>query len=158
MHLADAPDVFGYTLFCDDIRAEIDGKFSFIGTYPAGMSTNAPFPLTLPKFAFSINFFQKRGAFVADLGLRILLPGDPEDAPSIQSDLSESARQAEAAAFARQTREAAQGQEPYIILRANLIFAPLTIPTPGDMRVRIVRGNDIFRMGSIEILAGPPSV
>jgi hypothetical protein len=28
-----APDIYGNTIFCDDVRFEIDGKITYVGTY-----------------------------------------------------------------------------------------------------------------------------
>jgi hypothetical protein len=37
MTLLPSPDVWGYTIFCDDIREEIGGKVSLIGIYAGTM-------------------------------------------------------------------------------------------------------------------------
>ena len=70
------PDFFGHTVFCDDIRFEMDGKLTFVGVYANGvMPTPADFPLTLPKFCFSLIFNQRKDLFVPSLGTPDIFAG-----------------------------------------------------------------------------------
>ena len=48
-------DAFGLTIFCDDIRSEIDGKISLIGCYTGRMMIGGEFPVILPKLGLSIH-------------------------------------------------------------------------------------------------------
>jgi hypothetical protein len=150
MALLDPPDFYGHTLFCDDIRTEADGKMTYVGAYLSNMLVHGNFPVSLPKFGFGITFSQKKTLFVSSLGIRISLPQDPPDSPSIQADM----RQIADAALAASTNEI-QGPEPdnqpMIVLHANLILAPLTIAVPGHIRVRIARGDDLVRIGALTV-------
>ncbi|MCK4738357.1 MAG: hypothetical protein KAT46_00270 [Deltaproteobacteria bacterium] len=38
------------TIFCDDVREEVNGKLSIIGTYGNGINFSNPLPTILPKF------------------------------------------------------------------------------------------------------------
>lgn len=152
MVLLDTPDWFGNTIFCDDIRQEFDGKVTFVGTYSGVMIVHVPFPLLLPKFGFGISFSQKKSLFVPNLTLRIFLPGDADDAPSIQTDTSEVSAGA-AAQQAAMNSPLPSPDQKFIGLRANLIFSPLTITQPGWIKVRIVRGDDMIRLGSLAVLS-----
>src|ERR1700730_10196073 len=111
MALLDAPDFYGHTLFCDDIRAEADGKMMFIGVYLDQMFVHSDFPVTLPKFGFGITFVQKQRLFDPNLGIRIFLPQYSDDAPSIQADMREQVQP-----------EGPANQQPIVTLRANLVF------------------------------------
>lgn len=149
MAILDPPDFYGYTIFCDDIRAEAEGKMMFIGVYASYMFIHADFPVTLPKFGFGITFLQKRKVFESNLGIRIFLPQDSDDVPSIQADMKEVAESA------IDTSARAMGLEQHdasvISLHANLIFAPFTIMQPGPVKVRIARRGDLVRLGTLTI-------
>jgi hypothetical protein len=162
MPLVPAPDVYGYTIFCDDIRREVDGKFSFIGAYSGTMFVHVPFPVTLPIFGLAITLFQKKTIFVPEVGLQIFLPGDPEDAPSIQAKGHESTEGAVAAATAAATdalHPDARGPEEdrYVILHNQLRFTQLMIKQPGVVKVRAVIGDDMIRLGSLRV-SPPPQI
>ena len=155
MRLLDAPDFFGYTIFCDDIRREADGKMIFVGVYIGQMLVNIPFPVTLPKFGFSISFWQKKELFVPKLGIRIFLPGDSDDSPSITAEMSE-AQGGAALEFAAQPPSWAQNDPTMVTLYANLIFVPLPIKQQGTIKVRIVRNDELIRVGSLWVTPAQP--
>src|SRR5271169_3055754 len=90
MITADPPEIYGYTIFCDDIRQEIGGKFSYIGVYNGFMFIHGSLPVTLPKFCLSITFLQRREILEANIGLRIFLPGETDDdTASVQAEFQE---------------------------------------------------------------------
>jgi hypothetical protein len=154
MALLDSPDMYGHTLFCDDIRAEVDGKMMFIGSYGTQMLVHSEFPVTLPKFAFGITFNQKKTLFDPNLGIRIFLPQDSDDAPSIRADMFEEKPIVANIPFA--TPIAEQDEKHAIVtLTANLIFAPFTIVMPGLIKVRIARRGDQVRVGVLSVAKAP---
>jgi hypothetical protein len=165
MALLDAPDLYGNTLFCDDIRAEADGKVTYVGVYGSHMFVHNEFPVTLPKFAFGITFVQKKRIFDPNIGIRIFLPQDPDDAPSIKADAWE---QTEGTVLANLPPlmpgavPAGQADQAIVALHANLIFAPFTITQPGVIKVRVERRGDLVRLGAISVgkapQAAPPNV
>jgi hypothetical protein len=160
MALLPAPDIYGYTIFCDDIRQEVGGKFIFIGAYGGPMIVHVPFPATLSTFAMGITLLQRKSVFVAKVGLRIFLPGDPDDAPSIQAEVNEIAEDAIAAATAAEAETLdpdTQGPEAdrYVIAHNFLKFAPLVIKQPGIVKVRAVIGDDMVRLGALRM--SPPT-
>jgi hypothetical protein len=83
MTVLPIPEIYGYTIFCDDIRQEVGGKISFVGVYSGTMFVHGEFPVTLPKFAFGISLMQRREILEPNIQVQIFLPGDPEDSPSI---------------------------------------------------------------------------
>src|SRR6266446_595417 len=79
---------YGYTIFCDDIRDEIGGKVTFVGTYRNALLIHGDFPFTLSQLAMSISFVTQANLRPERLPLRVYLPGDPEDSPSIVGELA----------------------------------------------------------------------
>lgn len=162
MALLSSPDVYGFTLFCDDIRQEVDGKLTYIGVYSADMVVHVPFPVTLPKFAFGITFLQHKRIFDPNIGLRIFLPGDLPNEASIQGNLSEKAEGSIGAGLDAQERlrhpsvRRDPEDEQVVVLHANAILGGLIIKEPGKIRVRAVRGEDMIRLGSLRISPALP--
>jgi hypothetical protein len=144
------PEIYGYTIFCDDIRQEVGGKISFVGVYSGTIFVHGEFPVTLPKFAFGISLIQRRELVEPNIEVQIFLPGDAEDSPSIRGQLSEPMEGALAAQIARGVDETAT-------MHINLVAASLTFKEPGIMKVRAIRRGDLIRLGSIRITSQPQS-
>lgn len=147
---AESPDVFGNTVFCDDIRHEIDGKVSFIGAYQGGMQIHVPCPATIPKFAFGITLFQRRPVFQPRIALRIYLPEDDDDKPSIESQMDgptlPDSSLSEGTPFAG---------GPFIVMRAHLMVTGLVIKAPGPIKVRALLRETLFPIGALQVTQAP---
>jgi hypothetical protein len=160
MALLPIPDIFGHTIFCDDIRQEADGKLFFIGVYGSVMVVHAPFPVTLPTLAFGINLSQRKDIFLPRAGLRIFLPGDAESAASIQAEIgeiSEGVVAAQLSAMSESIHPDARVpiEESYPSLRAILKFTQIELKQPGRIKVRAIVGENIARIGSIAVSLAP---
>lgn len=139
------PDFYGETIFCDDIRYEQSGKVSYIGVYQGDMIFVQPLPSTIPKFGFSVLFAQKKDLFDPNLRLKIFLPGDPEDQPSIEADLPPPDAMP----------VSADPNPSLITMRALFIVTPLLIKQEGRIRVRIVRQGITYRAGALYVRSAP---
>jgi hypothetical protein len=148
MIVQPTPEIYGYTIFCDDIRQEVGGKLSFVGVYSGTIFIHGEFPVTLPKFAFGISLIQRREIVEPNIEVQIFLPGDAEDSPSIRGQLSEPMEGALAAQIARAVDETAT-------MHINLVAAPLTFTESGIMKVRAVRRGDLISLGDIRIESQP---
>jgi hypothetical protein len=160
MTLIPTPDVYGYTIFCDDIRYEVGGKASFMGSYSGAMIVHVPFPATLPMLAVSITLLQRRKLFIPNVGLRIFLPGDPDDVPSIQAEAVETTDGAIAAATAAgkdalHPDAQTPNEDSYVMINHHLKFGQLVIKQPGILKVRAVVGENMVRLGSMSISPPP---
>lgn len=151
MRILDSPDIFGHATFCDDIRFEADGKITFVGTYTGTMFVRGAFPATLPKFGIFIEFRQRRSVFDPNLSIRVFMPDDTDEKASIEVDAKEFA----AAAVAQAAEQASKDEQelPYIALNSPAIFAPFTINQPGALKVRILRRDELHRIGTLRIVA-----
>src|SRR2546423_10582055 len=103
--LVDPPDVFGSTIFCDDIRQETSGKFIYIGVYQSSMLINTAFPIRLSRMSFAITLMQSVDIFEPSMKFRVFLPGDSDDKSSVETEFSETeagaaAKNADAASVA----------------------------------------------------------
>jgi hypothetical protein len=160
--LLEAPDIYGYSIFCDDIRVEIDGKLTFVGSYGGRMYVNAPFPVTLPKFAISVIFQQAKELFIPNLGIWIFLPGDSDDHPSIQGVFTEHSEGATLKHLEQAPQLPSDIPARYVGITSNMTLQNLVLKEAGTLSVRVLRGDDLHRVGRLAVLQGvlpppPPS-
>lgn len=142
---ADTPDVFGSSVFCDDIREEVGGKASLIGVYMGGMLVHSPFPAAIPRFGIAISLWQRHAKFVPNVELRIYLPGDDDDKPSIISH-------AEAGGG---TVPEASEENSYLVMRANLTMTNLVLKRAGKIKVRALINGTLIPLGSLPVSLAP---
>jgi hypothetical protein len=131
---------------------EVDGKMTLVGVYRGRMFVHGSFPFTLPKFAVAINFAQIKEKFVPKLGVRITLPGDPDDKPSVLAELNETSEGALAEAISKDPLP--EEDHKYNLLAAAMVFSPLVIKQPGHIAVRVLRNDELHRVGRLAILQG----
>jgi hypothetical protein len=148
MITAEAPEVYGYTIFCDDIRAEVGGKFTYVGAYSGNMFVQGEFPLTIPKFALGVVYMQRHDKIILPVKFWVFFPGDDEDKPSMQVEAPPEATQQIAIAAAQQKMD-------YATAYMHFGIANLVIREPGTMKVRAVRGDELIRLGALQILRAP---
>lgn len=140
------PTPFGYTIFCDDIRYEIDGKQSFIGIYASEMIFSIPFPATLPKLGLSVKYYEKFGESTEPVHLEIYLPGDSDDNPTVRSEFDYKQMRS-----MPQTK-AEDGIDSRIGAVMNAVLSPVHFTQEGYIKVRARRGDDIIRLGSLKVV------
>jgi hypothetical protein len=154
MKVADGPDAYGYTIFCDDLRIEVGNKIFYIGVYANGMNVNGKFPVALPKFAMDIVYLQRTSKFVAPTKLIVVMPGETEDNPSMVFDFPE-----EIIAQALEDAKARQGDASQagrlIRMGGPTVLTNFVIKEPGSIKVRIDRGDEYIRLGALEVRQNP---
>ena len=138
----EAPEISGYTVFCDDLRFEVDGKITLVGSYHGVMLVREAFPVTLPKFAMSVAFNQRKTVFEPKLRLKVFLPGDDKDEPSIVVEIEPPV---DSPTFS--------SDRPNIGARANIVLAPLVLNSPGLIKVRIERRGELHPVGTLTVVA-----
>ncbi len=144
------PDLYGYTIFCDDIRHEVGGKISIIGVYSGVMLTQAEFPLVLPKFCFNIHFFQAKAKVRSDCRINVFFPGDKEEEPSMITEFPQlSEKSIEKASERSPLPKSKQG---YLVLRSSIILSPVTISRPGEINVRVIHGDSTINVGKLSVM------
>jgi hypothetical protein len=139
---------WGFSLFCDDIRAEVGGKMSIMGTYQADIifPTNQDFPLTLPKFCILIKYYEVLDVFTDDIAISVFLPGDVKDAPTIVLPISR-------LSLAKPTfpYPLEDDQERVFNITFPLALSPLTIKQEGFVKVRAKCGSTTTNLGSLMV-------
>jgi hypothetical protein len=155
MNVIDPPKISGHTVFCDDIRPEMGGKYSLMGVYQGVMYIHGQFPFTLPKFGLMVKYIERAGESSHPLTIKVFLPGDSDDVPSIAGEISiDELRKIRAASV--QASNESDGVK-YSSLTTYLFFAPLVLNREGLIRVRAFCGDDVIKMGALKIERAPTS-
>ena len=153
MSVVELPELFGHTIFCDDIRFEDGGKISLIGVYQGKMYVHADFPVTLPKFGILVRFHERLGSRSDSLVFKVFMPGDRDESPTIAGEVPMEELRKQVV-----TAPAEEGDEPrFNIVQANFLLSPLIIKEPGAIKVRAVSGSRIVRMGAMSVLRAAPA-
>jgi hypothetical protein len=152
----ETPDVFGYTVFCDDIRQEANGKLIFIGVYQGTMLINADFPQTLSKLSLSLHVIMKTELAKPPIKLRIFVPGD-EESSSVEAELGETEEGGLQRAAAENSKALGIPVEDHIhtVFFANMSFENFVIKEPGRIRVRVDIDGKRYKLGSLNVAKHP---
>jgi hypothetical protein len=152
MNVLDPPDAYGYTTFCDDIRMEVGNKLTFVGIYTDQFVLYADaLPAAVPKLAMSVTYRQRYDRMILPVQFRIFFPWTPETPMVVDlPDLAQSSIEG-----AEALTERSSGEVAFVTSTFNFGFSPFVIASPGIIKVRAVRGDDLIRLGGIEIIVQP---
>lgn len=138
------PAVYGLTVFCDDIRNEVDGKITYVGVYNGNMIFGVPFPVQMPKLGIAITLILAPEED-ANFAFQVYLPGDQEGAPSITFEAP-----GEAIRNGIPKTEMAE-VDPRFALKVNGVFSSFLLPKEGFVEVRAVRNGEYLRVGRLKV-------
>lgn len=139
-------DIWGFSLFCDDIRQEAGGKISLMGIYHADMFFQGSTPFHTPRFVAMVMIYGTPGNAM-DMNIRVYLPGDNSDNPSITVPVPASAQMVQTAPNVPLDPD----QQIISHFRFPIILQPLIVQKPGFVKVRIERGGKVYNFGSLHI-------
>jgi hypothetical protein len=148
-----ARNSWGFSLFCDDIRQELGGKLSVMGIYQADMIFPATqtFPTVVPRFAILVKYYEIKDAFSDDITIRLFLPGDARESPSITMPIS---RAGLLSGLPEHPLE--DDQERVFNLTYPVMMQPLVIKQEGFVKVRVACGTIITNLGSLMVRKAQP--
>lgn len=135
---------WGFSLFCDDIRPEIGGKYSLMGVYQADILFPSPAPFSVPKFGILVKYYETIDSRTDDLSLRVYLPGDQKDAPTLTMPVPRPE-------IGPRPPDLEEDQERIFAATVPIMFAPLIVTKEGYIKVRMFRGDIVTNLGSLKV-------
>jgi hypothetical protein len=90
----------------------------------------------------SVSFNHRKTIFERKLKLKVFLPGDDKDEPSIVAEIEPPVE-----------TPASDSDRPNIGARANIVLAPLILNSPGLIKVRIERRGELHPVGALAVVA-----
>jgi hypothetical protein len=140
------PPAWGFSIFCDDMRQELFGKYSLLGIYHADIVIPEGLPALLPKFVIVVRYFETPGEMSTDLNININVPWK-EGSIATQSIKREDMVWSPNRDF----QYGSDDSEPVFTLLMPFVFSPFVIEEPGRIRVRGTLGNEVIKLGSLYI-------
>jgi len=132
------------TIFCDDIRDEINGKVSYIGTYNANLFVKE-FPIALPKFCIAVKIILPLDYKFEKIKLNIYKDEDI----LIQSDIDES----QLDAYLQQAKDIKEEDKRNRVFsfQARIIASPFQIESESTLIVRAKIDKNEFKGAGLTI-------
>lgn len=119
-----------HTIFCDDIRHEINGKVSYIGVY-SGLMFVPQFPISLPKLCLALNVVTPVTDPFRKIVIRVL-----KDRETITEAIVSDAELTKYGESVSNTLESERKDQVHVF-RSLLVFSPFNLEGPCVLRVRV---------------------
>lgn len=111
------------------------------------------FPLVLPRFGILIKYYEMQDVYTEDILVRVFLPGDSKDTPSVALPFNRAIMMATAPPRRYALEE---DQERVFNLTYPILFSPLFVKQEGFIKVRVACGAKITNLGSLMIRKAQP--
>ncbi|UOA32555.1 hypothetical protein DSM110093_02355 [Sulfitobacter sp. DSM 110093] len=140
---------YGTTIFCDDIRHEINGKLTLVGCYSSEMNFNGPPPGLLPSFAALVNIRIPTALPFKSLKLRVLKEEGDEVSEILAAEVEAEEEKIEDIVGGSQEGEP---EERLISMTFPCHWSPLPMANTGFIKVRAyLDGGKEIRLGALKI-------
>lgn len=144
----------GYAIFADDIRQELGGKITLVGTYSTELIARGTPPFLLPQFCMMIVFRDDPDALPKDVTLRVLRLGS--DKEEVLWDQEVHLPKPEEHQLAPKP-----ANDPHFRRMVELLafprFIPFTFTEECRIAVRAYVGKDEIRIASLLVKIEPPA-
>lgn len=140
---------YGTTLFCDDIRHEVNGKMTLVGCYSSELNFNGPQPGMLPTFAALVNIRIPVSVKFNSIKLRVLKEEGDETTEILEADI-EVPENKKGKVFQDLSTESTE--EKMFSMTVPLQWSPLPVKESGFIKVRAyLDGGKEIRLGALKV-------
>jgi Family of unknown function (DUF6941) len=138
-------DAFAYTLFCDDVRREDNGKDILIGVYADALIVPRKLPIVIPQMFAVVHYVEPDGFTNEAVRMQIFVPGRKD--ALVEHEILGPGRE--------------DFEEPLTVdddamscvtARWAIPLRTLRIAEPGYIKVRLQFGESTIFAGALEIL------
>lgn len=138
---------FAYSIFCDDIRHEVNGKLSLIGTYDTQLFV-PKFPATISKLCAIVTIITSEDEPFSDIRIK----GSFGDQELFNLHIDRS--QLDAAAADKQRPETG----PIRKIQTMGILSPVSFDAPGKITVEVLADGQAVECSGLEIKENPKDI
>ncbi len=138
---------WGFSIFCEDIREEVNNRTSWMGIFKGVIYVESSFPFFMPKLVVIVNYFEVPEVHKEDLEFRIY---STDDAKVAEVKIKRSSLDAHFAA-----NSLSENDEALISVEVPFIFLPMVVQKPGVLKVRMFDGAQEVKLGSLVFKSGP---
>jgi hypothetical protein len=150
MKIVNPPTSSGYTIFCDDIRREDNGKYFFIGVYFGEMIISPKLPIVLPTFVAFVNYRVSPGETAAPVVAKLFVPGSDEAIAAVDVPIGEMTQSA--------APIVGEDTSATISTLIPIRLSPFVVEQEGLIKVRAYRGGEEIRLGALRVSVRPPEI
>jgi hypothetical protein len=134
----------GYSIFCDDVRVEANGKQILIGVYYGDMLLPV-MPVQLPIFSVVIRYNERVNESELPVKIVITVPG--HENPVFSTEIPRENFQTTISSL----NTDADVDDPLVTINVMAAFPGLLFSQPGRIKVRAYRGDDEIRLGTLRV-------
>lgn len=146
MPVIEQPEQFGNTIFCDDFRQDIQGKFIYTGVYHSDMVVYGVSPVLVASFWVVVKYSIARALARGTAVVKVFLPKKSE--PLLSADVNlDMLQQIPEPNYRHEEDDTRSFLSCFVPIR----ISPLIIEHEGFIRVRAYRGDDETRLGSLPV-------
>ena len=140
---------YGTTVFCDDIRHEINGKLTLVGCYSGEMNFNGPPPGLLPSFGALVNIRVPVTMPFKVIKLRVLKEEGQEVSEILAAEVKAEEARIDDVNDAPKREEL---EQKVISLTFPCQWSPLSMNSAGFIKVRAyLDGDREIRLGALKV-------
>ncbi len=118
------------------------GIYSVDMVFPA----TTTFPFVYPKVGILVKYYEEAGLFSDDIAVRVFLPGDEKDAPSVVVPFPNTVRKTGPPPYPLEP-----DQKSVFSLTWPIVLSPCLMKQEGFIRVRVVTGKTTTNLGSLMV-------
>jgi hypothetical protein len=145
----------GYTIFCEDVRKEDNGKSIYIGVYTGAMHLSGEFPAAIPSLKIVTTYMERPGESEDAVIVRVFLPGTRDSGSAVEMEFVPSGKRSEVDVNRPLDRPDDEKGDPVRKFRRVINISPAVFTQPGEVRVRAYRGSDIIKLGALQVQRKP---
>lgn len=138
------------TIFCDDIRHEVNGKVSYIGVYSGELYVPS-FPVTLPKLCLSVKIVTAVNKPLGSLTMRILKNEEVLQEIIVDKEQLNAASESSEGMTEEERKERVQSAQ------FMLVFSPIQFEEPCVLRVCVQTEAEELRGMALRVEPAPLS-
>ena len=142
----------GFVIFCDDIREEVNGKFTFVGTYAGEMTIFGAAPVILPKICVAVRLRVNPAALPQHIVFKITKETEQDSDTLLEAPLDAPAPPEQ---FKFPENIGGDGFK-FIEIGFNTELVGITFPDISTIRVRALIGEDELRVGALTVKVAAP--
>lgn len=144
---------FGYCIFCEDIRQEINNKLTYVGVFfGPELNVLGTLPSNIGKFCIQAIFKQRFADGLESLAFEVHMPGDDDDKPTARQEATVDQMAAVMPPLST------DNDDPFLQVGIGMQFNPLEIRQEGKIQVSVLRAGKRYRLGTIKVRAVPAPV
>ncbi len=129
---------YGVTIFCDDIREELGGKFTYVGVYSNELQIVSKAPVILPKLCVSVRLLIPDDINVSSIKMNITQTSSNEKNTLLEHDL--------------EIGERKDNVRDHLSAIWHHVFSPFGIKEPCMIRVKAYIGDTEIWLGTLKIV------